>query len=29
MNLFNGLTVEALLEIERRLKLELEDKELP
>jgi len=29
MNLFDGLTVEALIEIERRLKLELKDKGLP
>ena len=29
MNLFDGLTVEALIETERRLKSELEDKELP
>lgn len=29
MNLFDGLTIEALIEIEARLKTELEDKELP
>lgn len=29
MNLFDGLDIEVLIEIERRLKLELKDKRLP